>query len=94
MSQLSVFRPSGVDDSPRILSFASFAARVKSQQIFDVVTRARLEHHNRVCPTCGRVAVKPVEMNDPVLNRNGAVIPRTATLAGFTCQCCGNTWAV
>jgi predicted RNA-binding Zn-ribbon protein involved in translation (DUF1610 family) len=94
MSQLSVFRPSGVDDSPRILSFALFAARVKSDHIFDVVTRAKLEHHNRVCPACGRVTVQPIELDDPLLNRNGAVIPRTATLAGFSCRTCGHSWSV
>ena len=94
MSQLSIFRPSGVDDSPRILSFATFAARVKAQQIFDVATRAKLEHHNRVCPACGRVSVETVELSDPILNRNGSPIPRSATLAGFCCRSCGNHWSV
>ena len=94
MSQLSVFRPQDTDDSPRILSFASFAARVKTDQIFDVCTRAKLEHNNRVCPACGRVKVEPVEMNDPLFGRSGGVIPRSATLAGFQCRGCGHTWAV
>ncbi|MFV0446480.1 MAG: hypothetical protein ACK5Q5_23145 [Planctomycetaceae bacterium] len=94
MSQLSVFRPTDTDDSPRILSFATFAARIKTQQIFDVCTRAKLEHHNRVCPACGRVNVKPVEMNDPLFGRGGGVIPRSATLAGFNCDTCGHTWSV
>jgi hypothetical protein len=94
MSQLSVFRPTDLDDAPRILSFAAFAARVRSQHIFDVCTRAKLEHHNRVCPACGRVAVKTVELSDPLLGRSGGAIPRSATLAGFSCQTCGHTWSL
>lgn len=94
MSQLSVFRPTDLDDSPRILSFATFAARVKTQHIFDVCTRAKLEHHNRVCPACGRIAVKTVELNDPLFGRGGGAIPKSATLAGFTCQTCSHTWSV
>ncbi len=94
MSQLSVFRPTETDDSPRILSFAMFAARIKSQQIFDVCSRAKLEHENRICPACGRINVQPVEMNDPLFGRGGGVIPRSATLAGFNCHTCGHTWSV
>ena len=94
MSQLSVFRPADTDDAPRILSFATFAARVKADQLFDVSTRAKLEHHNRVCPACGRVKVKPVEMNNHLFGRSGGVIPRSATLTGFSCETCGHTWSV
>lgn len=94
MSQLSVFRPAETDDAPRILSFASFAARVRADQIFDVATRAKLEHHNKICPACGRVNVRPIELDDPSLGRNGGAIPRTATLAGFCCRTCRYTWSV
>ncbi|MEZ6066323.1 MAG: hypothetical protein R3B90_11600 [Planctomycetaceae bacterium] len=39
MSQLSVFRPADVTDGgPRILSFATYAARIKANQLFDVVS--------------------------------------------------------
>jgi hypothetical protein len=92
MSQLSVFRPTDVDGEPRILSFATFSARVKTDQLFDVVTRAKLEHANRCCPACGRARVQSIELDDPLLNRNGAVVPRSASLAGFSCRGCGNTW--
>jgi hypothetical protein len=92
MSQLSVFRPTDVDGEPRILSFATFATRVRTNQLFDVVSRAKLEHANQCCPACGRASVQTIERDDPLLNRNGAMIPRTASLAGFACRGCGNTW--
>jgi len=38
--------------------------------------------------------VRPIELHDPALNRHGAIVPRTATLAGFSCHGCGNTWTV
>lgn len=92
MSQLSVFRPCDVEGEPRILSFATFAARVRSRQVMDVITRAKLEHDNQCCPACGRATVEPIEVGNASLNRNGAVIPRTASIAGFNCNACGNSW--
>jgi predicted RNA-binding Zn-ribbon protein involved in translation (DUF1610 family) len=94
MSQLSVFRPCDVDGEPPTLSFATFAARIRSLQLYDVVSRARLEHHNQSCPACGRATVEPIETGRPLLNRNGAVVPRSARLAGFSCNACGNSWFV
>lgn len=93
MSQLSIFRPSSAYDGPQILSFATFAARVKSNQLFDVATRAKLEYRNQCCPECRRATVEPIEMNDPILSRNGSVIPKSATLLGFCCNACGHRWA-
>ncbi len=93
MSQLSVFRPGDAPaDVPRILSFARYAARIKANELFDVVSRAKLEHANQTCPRCGRVTVESVEKPDPILNRNGAVIPKSATLVGFFCNACGHGW--
>jgi hypothetical protein len=94
MSQLSVFRPCDVENEPSILSFATFAARVKSHQVFDVLTRAKLEHRHQSCPACGRATVEPIETGRPLLNRNGASIPRTSMVAGFSCSGCGNSWFV
>lgn len=94
MSQLSVFRPTDAESEPNILSFAAFVTRVKSNDVFDVLTRARLEHQNHSCPACGRVTVDPIESGRPLLNRNGAAIPRTTQIAGFNCNACGHSWFV
>jgi len=94
MSQLSIFAPTESYDGPRILSFATFAARVKSEQLFDVATRAKLEYANKKCPCCNRVTVEPIELNDPVLARNGSAVPKSASLVGFNCNACGHRWSV
>ncbi len=94
MSQLAIFRPAGNDAEPRILSFAQFAAKMKSDRVMGITTRARLEHEHRTCPHCGCGNIAPVESGLPSLNRNGAVIPRTRELAGFSCNGCGNVWLV
>ena len=94
MSQLSIFRPSDVENEPSILSFAAFVTRVKSSQMVDVLTRAKLEHENQSCPACGRATVEPIESGRPLLNRNGAAIPRTSAVGGFSCNGCGHSWFV
>jgi hypothetical protein len=93
MSQLSVFRPSDVTDGgPRILSFATYAARIKSDQLFDVVSRAKLTHDNCSCPDCGRATVETVKLGPALINHRGHRIPHSAPIGGFSCRACGHSW--
>jgi hypothetical protein len=38
------------------------------------------------------VTVEPIECDDALLDRNGAPIPGTASIAGFFCHACRHEW--
>ena len=92
MSVLAAAVPSdsALAETPRILSFPNLTTDAAPQ---DVVTRARLMHHNSRCRSCGKATVDPIELDDALLNRWGLPIPGTATIVGFACGACGNEWS-
>ncbi len=100
MSHLSIF--SGpVSEEPHIYSFLQYVNELRQAaedtQEREVIClkideRARTEFKNRNCPHCKRVTVDPVELRDGQLGRNGAIIPGTGTLVGFSCNACGHEW--
>jgi hypothetical protein len=82
-----------VADAPMILPFPR-RSRAEAPQKFDVVTRARILFENRRCCQCGYPVVKPVELDDALVNTTGLEIPGTATLVGFQCKSCDASWSV
>lgn len=89
-----------VDGSPVILQHPIVARRLASfegEERTDVrqtpLKRARLERDNRCCPSCRRVTVQLIELDDALLNRWGVSIPGSATVVGFACGSCGHEWA-
>jgi hypothetical protein len=96
MSQLSLYCPpvDVEDDEPRLLSFSQHAGRVRANRVIDLLTRARVRKQNSQCPCCHRVTVQPLELSDAVRNRNGAVVPGTATIVAFRCTACRHEWPV
>lgn len=100
MSRLSVYWPDECDsvfkitkEAPVILRFPNASATAAPPQL-DVVSRARLLFENRRCRHCGYPVVKPVELDDALLNTSGLEVPGTATLVGFECGSCDATWSV
>jgi len=96
-----VYRPHTSDPVPVILQHPVVAQRL-TKYCFEfedqtprqsVVARARLEHHNRSCPKCRRVAVRLMELDDALLDRRGLEIHGTATIIGFYCTACRHEWA-
>lgn len=77
---------------PAVIPFAVTSTRGARGE-FDVVTRARALFDNRCCQTCGYPVVEPIELADGLKNRNGMVIPGTATLVGFRCCGCRAEWS-
>ncbi len=75
-----------------VLPFVGLAARIGRQVRPDVVSRARAIYRNRFCPQCDRVAVVPVELKNPLLNRNHRPLPGSASLVGFRCRLCNHEW--
>ncbi len=101
MTQLRLFRPDanvatdGVGPSPPVVySIAAYRVQTAKPSRRTVVSRARLIHANRTCPSCRRTTVIPREFADATLNRNLLPVPGTATLAGFSCHGCGHEWGV
>ena len=104
MSQLKLYQPDEVhqgrrvlridEAEPRIFSFRQYAARRGNRQVLQVVARARRLHDNRACPYCDHPVVRPVELQDAVVNRSRLPIPGTATLVGFHCERCSAEWSV
>ncbi len=99
MSQLSLFsgpnlRGPDLFDEPMIYSFKDFTSRQKSRSTDKVADRAKLQKENQSCPGCSRITVKPIELRDGQIGRNGARIAGTGTLVGFTCHACGHEWPV
>jgi hypothetical protein len=80
------------DEEPQILSFSSFAPHFSRPVHSEVQDRARIEFHNRCCPLCRRATVESIELRDGLVGRNGAMIPGTGTLVGFSCNACGHEW--
>lgn len=95
MSQLTlVAGPDVLEDEPRILSFLDFAPHFQRRRQSAADDRARMELRNRSCPLCRRITVESIELRDGRLGRNGASIPGTGTLVGFSCNACGHEWPV
>jgi hypothetical protein len=94
MSQLAIAlsTPLVVDEFPPIVSFAAGVGLLEADDGPDLVARARLERRNRCCSRCRRVTVEPIECDDALLDRNGAPIPGTASIAGFFCHACRHEW--
>lgn len=58
----------------------------------DVIARARVLFENRRCRHCGYPVIKPLELDDALVNQSGLEIPGTASLIGFQCQSCDAEW--
>jgi hypothetical protein len=98
MSEYRVIWPEDValdtlftESEPAILQFR--VQRLRTGKTTNVIDRARALFNNRTCRTCGYPVVTPIELNDAQLNRNGRVIPGTATLVGFRCHGCKSEWS-
>jgi hypothetical protein len=92
MSLLVLHAAHAENDSPEILSFSDWKPRIEADRNRKAVRRARLEYHNQSCPSCGRTTVEPIELDDYRMNRNGAPVPGTATVVGFSCNACHEMW--
>lgn len=79
---------------PQIYSFKEAAARLRFHQRSRLAERARLMLENQTCPICSRCGIEPIELHDGQIGRNGASIPGTGTLVGFSCHTCGHEWPV
>ena len=76
----------------RIFSLCEFREAVRVDPAQRTRLRAKLERANRSCRCCQRATVESVENEDGLLNRQGGVIPRSASLSGFSCWGCGYQW--
>lgn len=94
MSQFSATADFVTCDEPRLLSFTAYVAQRQTEKLFDPSERARTEQRNQSCPCCSRVTVEPIELRNGRIGRNGALIPGTGTLVGFSCYACGHEWPV
>lgn len=94
MSQLTLHRPVDLPPEPKFLSFQEAREALAARRSERALDRARHEYRNRTCPRCRRVTVEACELDDHVLNRNGAIIPLTATVVGFRCSTCSHEWQV
>lgn len=63
-------------------------------QRMNIIQRAQSLFANRTCPRCQYALVKPLELEDGIVNRAGLTIPGTATLVGFHCLGCDCEWSV
>jgi hypothetical protein len=77
-------------DEPVIISFSGRQARIDSQAA--LLSRARLIHHNRCCPECGRAAVIPVDAEPLRIYRDGSSAPVISDPLAFACECCSHEW--
>ena len=99
MSRLSVYWPDECDlastsgEAPMILPFPGQSSTQAPAKL-DVISRARILFENRRCTHCGYPVVKPVELDDALVNSTGLEIPGTATLIGFECRGCKATWSI
>ncbi len=59
----------------------------------DVIARARLLFSNRLCRQCRSPVVKPLQLDDAQVNRQGLEIPGSATIIGFRCHSCDAQWS-
>ena len=89
VSALTVEQPAS---EPTVYSFLDFAVRRDSRSGSDPAARAKIESQNQSCPLCCRSAVESIELRDGQFGRNGAMIPGTGTLVGFSCHSCGHEW--
>jgi len=104
-ASLKLFRPldesvseSTSEPAPVIYSIAAFRRSAPGPSTAShpqsAIARARTIHANRVCRSCGRTTVVPLEHHNAVLNRNLMPVPGTASLAGFSCHSCGAEWSL
>ena len=92
---ISLYSPSREqrnDEVEQIFSLRDFRETWRTDSAQRTRLRAKLERANRSCSCCQRATVEPVENDDSLLNRQGHVIPRSASLAGFSCWSCGYQW--
>jgi hypothetical protein len=87
--------PSEDDDGTLMTAVVPFYLEPRRRSLrMDVITRAQTLFSNRTCPHCQYALVKPIELDDAVVNRSGLPIPGTATLVGFHCMGCDTEWGV
>lgn len=83
------------ENSPMILPFQRRyprkAAAPKQQEDW-VLKRARILFQNQNCPSCNSASIEQLELRDGLLNRKNRMIPGTATVVGFRCECCDTEW--
>jgi hypothetical protein len=60
----------------------------------DPLTRARVLHDNRCCPSCRRGGVIPLDLGDGDDRNRAMPVPGSSTLVGFCCDACGAEWPV
>jgi hypothetical protein len=60
----------------------------------DPLTRARVLHDNRCCPSCRRGGVMPLDLGDGDDRHRAMPVPGSSTLVGFCCNSCGAEWPV
>jgi hypothetical protein len=92
MSQLALHAAHVDVEGPHTLSFAAWRPHIEADERYRTRRRARQEFHNQSCPSCGRVTVEPIELNDSSLGRNGCVVAGSATVIGFSCNACHEMW--
>ena len=92
MSHLTLFHGPETTPEPHILSFRKHAPAARRQET-SVTLRIRQQRENEVCPICDRVTVEPV-VSEKARGRNGAILPMTGQLTGFSCNACGHEWSV
>ena len=82
----------GMEHTDSTFSLADYRETLRQRPDYHARSRARLERSNRDCPCCRRATVETVERGDGSFNRQGSVIPFSATVAGFSCRGCGHHW--
>lgn len=92
MSQLSLFAGPDLVDEPLIYSFKEYSGHSQRHEDSRVAERARLERENQSCPSCNRITVDAIELQDGIIGRNGARVFGTGTIVGFSCNACGHEW--
>ncbi len=99
MSMLKLFRPDTKHSSeprPHVVSFRQPWESRKKLQLDEgtlrAISRAKMIRKQNACPECGCASVAPIELENPILNRNRLPIPGTASLVGFRCTKCEAEW--
>lgn len=103
MSRLTVYWPDECDAmmAAPVAKILPISRRTPSRQPvladaprMDVISRARVLFENRRCRHCGYPVVKPLHLDDALVNLSGLDIPGTASLVGFECQSCNAEWFI
>lgn len=78
---------------PAIYSFVEWAERLRGPSPDAATLRAKRLHSADNCPSCRRVGILPLMLNDGRIDNSGRLVPGTATLVGFRCQQCSHEWS-